>query len=52
MKVVFLLVVSRKDIIPLFHETYMGNNADSKIFAETMIPKEGSIEVAADLGAT
>ena len=31
-----LLVVSRKDIIPLFHETYMGNKADSKIFAETI----------------
>jgi len=31
-----LLVVSRKDIIPLFHETYEGNKADSKIFASTI----------------
>lgn len=31
-----LLVVSRKDIIPLFHETYEGNKADSKIFAATI----------------
>jgi len=31
-----LLVVSRKDIIPLFHETYEGNKADSKIFSATI----------------
>lgn len=31
-----LLVVSRKDIIPLFHETYSGNKADSKIFASAI----------------
>lgn len=31
-----LLVASRKDIIPLFHETYTGNKADSKLFAETI----------------
>lgn len=31
-----LLVVSRKDIVPLFHETYEGNKADSKIFASTI----------------
>jgi transposase len=31
-----LLVVSRNDIIPLFHETYEGNKADSKIFAATI----------------
>jgi len=31
-----LLLVSRQDIIPLFHETYMGNKADSKIFASTI----------------
>ena len=31
-----LMVVSRKDIIPLFHETYTGNKADSKIFADTI----------------
>ncbi len=30
------LVVSRKDIIPLFHETYCGNKADSKVFASTI----------------
>jgi transposase len=34
-----LLVVSRKDIIPLFHETYEGNKADSKIFASTIKKK-------------
>lgn len=31
-----LLVVSRKDIIPLFHETYTGNKADSKVFTDTI----------------
>jgi transposase len=31
-----LLVVSRKDIIPLFHETYTGNKADSKVFASAI----------------
>ena len=31
-----LMVVSRKDIIPLFHETYEGNKSDSKIFAATI----------------
>jgi transposase len=31
-----LLVVSRDDIIPLFHETYDGNKSDSKIFNATI----------------
>ena len=31
-----LMVVSRNDIIPLFHETYEGNKADSKIFVATI----------------
>ena len=35
-QVSILMVVSRKDIIPLFHETYEGNKPDSKIFAATL----------------
>jgi transposase len=31
-----LLVVSRREVIPLFHDTYQGNKADSKMFADTI----------------
>jgi len=29
-----LLVATRQDIVPLFHETYPGNKADSRVFAD------------------
>jgi transposase len=31
-----LLVVSRREVIPLFHETYQGNKPDSKMFAQSI----------------
>ncbi len=31
-----MLVVSRQEVIPLFHESYPGNKADSKLFAESI----------------
>ena len=31
-----LLVVSRREVIPFFHESYQGNKPDSKVFADTI----------------
>ena len=31
-----LLVVSRREVIPLFHDCYQGNKPDSKVFADTI----------------
>ena len=31
-----LLVVSRREVIPLFHDSYQGNKPDSKMFADTI----------------
>jgi transposase len=31
-----LLVVSRQEVLPLFHDTYQGNKADSKLFADSI----------------
>jgi transposase len=31
-----LLVVSRREVIPLFHDSYRGNKPDSKVFADTI----------------
>jgi transposase len=31
-----LLVVSRREVIPLFHDSYQGNKPDSKVFADTI----------------
>jgi transposase len=31
-----LLVVSRREVVPLFHESYQGNKPDSKMFAQSI----------------
>lgn len=39
-----LLVVSRKDIIPLFHDTYIGNKPDSKLFLSVINKITGRVK--------
>jgi transposase len=55
-----LLVVSRKEVIPFFHESYQGNKPDSKVFADTItrvverlgkfLPNADSITLVFDRG--